>query len=76
MYKKEDIPDEFHYKFNRRIQPIVIVAAEGYNLCDDNHQPCKETGTITIVYLSLKTNAKAVKHVQRLYGMAILYFKT
>ncbi|KAI0210315.1 Ectonucleotide pyrophosphatase/phosphodiesterase family member 5 [Lamellibrachia satsuma] len=44
VYKKEDIPDEFHYKFNRRIQPIVIVAAEGYNLCDDNHQPCKETG--------------------------------
>ena len=43
VYKKEDIPEKFHLKHNRRIQPILIVAKEGYTLCDDNHD-CYETG--------------------------------
>ncbi|XP_029451931.1 bis(5'-adenosyl)-triphosphatase ENPP4 [Rhinatrema bivittatum] len=29
-YLKEDIPDRYHYKHNSRIQPIILVANEGW----------------------------------------------
>ncbi|XP_038655848.1 ectonucleotide pyrophosphatase/phosphodiesterase family member 5 [Scyliorhinus canicula] len=32
VYKKEDIPDRFHYKHNVRIQPIIAVADEGWTI--------------------------------------------
>ena len=32
VYKKEDIPEEWHYKNNRRILPILAVADEGWNI--------------------------------------------
>ncbi|XP_067840587.1 ectonucleotide pyrophosphatase/phosphodiesterase family member 5 [Heptranchias perlo] len=32
VYKKEDIPDRFHYKHNERIQPIIAVADEGWTI--------------------------------------------
>lgn len=32
VYKKADIPDEFHYKNNRRIQPLLLVTDDGYSL--------------------------------------------
>ncbi|KAK3103129.1 hypothetical protein FSP39_016717 [Pinctada imbricata] len=32
VYKKPDIPDRYHYKSNRRIQPILIVPDEGFSL--------------------------------------------
>ncbi|XP_020366912.1 ectonucleotide pyrophosphatase/phosphodiesterase family member 5 [Rhincodon typus] len=32
VYKKEDIPDRFHYKHNKRIQPIIAVADEGWTI--------------------------------------------
>ena len=28
-YLKEEIPEEFHYRYNRRVMPIFIVAEEG-----------------------------------------------
>ena len=31
-FKKQDIPDEWHYKHNRRILPILIVADEGWTI--------------------------------------------
>ncbi|KAG8445764.1 hypothetical protein GDO86_010523 [Hymenochirus boettgeri] len=30
VYMKEDIPDQWHYKHNSRIQPILLVADEGW----------------------------------------------
>lgn len=30
VYKKEEIPDRWHYKHNSRIQPILAVADEGW----------------------------------------------
>ena len=36
VYWKEDIPSKYHYTYNRRIMPIVIEAAEGYILCNDD----------------------------------------
>lgn len=30
VYRKQDIPDRFHYKNHRRIMPIIAVADEGY----------------------------------------------
>lgn len=33
VYKKDDIPDEFHYRKNRRVQSIVVSVPEGYTLC-------------------------------------------
>ena len=40
VYKKNDnIPVEYHYNYNRRISPILIVAEKGYvvgrNISDD-----------------------------------------
>ena len=31
-YRKEDIPDHFHYKHNDRIMPIIVVSDEGWTL--------------------------------------------
>ena len=39
VHWKKDIPAEYHYTYNRRIMPIVIEAAEGYNLCQDHTCP-------------------------------------
>ncbi|NXL94323.1 ENPP4 triphosphatase, partial [Alectura lathami] len=32
VYLKEDIPDRFHYRHNKRIQPIILVADEGWTI--------------------------------------------
>ncbi|XP_018422312.1 PREDICTED: bis(5'-adenosyl)-triphosphatase ENPP4 [Nanorana parkeri] len=32
VYLKEDIPDRYHYKHNARIQPIILVADEGWTI--------------------------------------------
>ncbi|XP_025065365.1 bis(5'-adenosyl)-triphosphatase ENPP4 isoform X3 [Alligator sinensis] len=32
VYLKEDIPDRFHYHHNNRIQPIILVADEGWTI--------------------------------------------
>lgn len=30
VYRKEDIPERWHYKYNSRIQPIIAVADKGW----------------------------------------------
>lgn len=30
VYKKEEIPERWHYKYNSRVQPILAVADEGW----------------------------------------------
>jgi hypothetical protein len=40
VYRRDEIPEEFHYRNNRRIAPIVLVAHLGIELCDD--KSCKE----------------------------------
>ncbi|EHH53087.1 hypothetical protein EGM_13651 [Macaca fascicularis] len=32
VYKKEEIPERWHYKYNNRIQPIIAVADEGWHI--------------------------------------------
>lgn len=32
VYKREDIPDHFHYKHNVRIMPIIIEVKEGWTI--------------------------------------------
>ncbi|XP_063403292.1 ectonucleotide pyrophosphatase/phosphodiesterase family member 5-like [Mytilus trossulus] len=32
VFKKADIPDDMHFKHNRRIQPLLLVTDEGYSL--------------------------------------------
>lgn len=32
VYKREDIPDDFHYKHNVRIMPIIIEVKEGWTI--------------------------------------------
>lgn len=32
VYLKEEIPDRFHYQHNDRIQPIILVADEGWTI--------------------------------------------
>ena len=38
VYKKEEIPERFHYRNNRRIAPIIVFAEEGYELCRDKEE--------------------------------------
>ena len=38
VYKKEDIPERYHYTHNRRITPILAVADEGWQITSDRHQ--------------------------------------
>ncbi|XP_041043649.1 bis(5'-adenosyl)-triphosphatase enpp4 isoform X2 [Carcharodon carcharias] len=39
VYLKEDIPDRFHYKHNERIQPILLVADEGWTIVQNGSIP-------------------------------------
>lgn len=32
VYLKEEIPERFHYRHNKRIQPIILVADEGWTI--------------------------------------------
>ena len=34
VYHKRDIPDRLHYKHNRRIMPVVVIADEGWLVTD------------------------------------------
>ncbi|XP_069131622.1 bis(5'-adenosyl)-triphosphatase enpp4-like [Argopecten irradians] len=36
VYRKEDIPERYHYDHNRRIQPLLLVTDEGYSLRHNN----------------------------------------
>ncbi|XP_031460797.1 bis(5'-adenosyl)-triphosphatase ENPP4 [Phasianus colchicus] len=40
VYLKEEIPDRFHYRHNKRIQPIILIADEGWTIVQ-NEAPSK-----------------------------------
>lgn len=41
-YLKEDIPDRYHYRYNNRIQPIILVADEGWTIVqNESLSKCK-----------------------------------
>ncbi|KAM8953271.1 bis(5'-adenosyl)-triphosphatase ENPP4 [Pelodytes ibericus] len=39
VYLKKDIPDHYHYKHNRHIQPILLVADEGWFIVQNGSLP-------------------------------------
>lgn len=39
VYLKEDIPARFHYQHNERIQPIILVADEGWTIVQNKSSP-------------------------------------
>uniref|UniRef100_A0A8C5PBF5 bis(5'-adenosyl)-triphosphatase n=1 Tax=Leptobrachium leishanense TaxID=445787 RepID=A0A8C5PBF5_9ANUR len=39
VYLKQDIPDHYHYKHNSRIQPILLVADEGWFIVQNGSLP-------------------------------------
>lgn len=39
VYKKEDIPELFHYQHNVRIMPILIAAKEGWTVMQNRTGP-------------------------------------
>lgn len=39
VYKREDIPDHFHYKHNLRIMPIIIEVKEGWTIVQNKTGP-------------------------------------
>lgn len=42
IYRKEEIPDHYHYHHNERIQPIILVADEGWTIVRNETLPrCK-----------------------------------
>ncbi|KAJ8315594.1 hypothetical protein KUTeg_007744 [Tegillarca granosa] len=34
---EEDIPERYHYRHNRRVQPLVLVPEKGYTIVHDNY---------------------------------------
>lgn len=51
VYKKEDIPSRLHYKHNSKIQPILAVADEGWEILQNKSDPfvCKYSLFHTII---------------------------
>ncbi|XP_062266654.1 ectonucleotide pyrophosphatase/phosphodiesterase family member 5 [Platichthys flesus] len=39
VYKKEEIPQRFHYRHNRRIMPIILEAKEGWTIMQNRTGP-------------------------------------
>lgn len=60
VYLKEEIPDRFHYRHNKRIQPIILVADEGWTIVqNESLSKCKydflklaQGGKLSCVYSS------------------------
>uniref|UniRef100_G3TMH6 Bis(5'-adenosyl)-triphosphatase ENPP4 n=1 Tax=Loxodonta africana TaxID=9785 RepID=G3TMH6_LOXAF len=44
VYLKEDIPARFHYQHNDRIQPIILVADEGWTIVQNKTEPVLTLG--------------------------------
>ncbi|XP_006776473.1 PREDICTED: ectonucleotide pyrophosphatase/phosphodiesterase family member 5 [Myotis davidii] len=38
VYKKEEIPERWHYKYNTRVQPIIAVADEGWYILQNKSE--------------------------------------
>lgn len=47
VYKKEEIPEHFHYRHNVRIMPIIIEAKEGWTIMQNR------SGAFMCTFLSL-----------------------
>ncbi len=44
VFKKEEPPSpDFHYTFNKRIEPIIVMAKEGIRICE-NETVCDRIG--------------------------------
>lgn len=77
-YLKEDIPDWLHYRNNEFIQPILLVADEGWTIVQRGDKPnhrmvlflnwcnaCNLTGPVAFSYVvfSKKNSAKPVHKI-------------
>ncbi|XP_071089311.1 glycerophosphocholine cholinephosphodiesterase ENPP6-like [Haliotis cracherodii] len=47
VYKKEDLPERLHYRNNRRIMPVVIIAEEGWQITIDRTKLARDTSKAT-----------------------------
>ncbi|XP_078069031.1 ectonucleotide pyrophosphatase/phosphodiesterase family member 5 isoform X2 [Mustelus asterias] len=65
VYKKEDIPDRFHYKHNERIQPIIAVADEGWTITQN-----KTSGKFTLGNHGYDNTIKSMKPIFVAHGPA------
>ena len=64
-YKKEQIPREYFYTWNRRIQPIVIEAEEGYEIVQSlSSRTLGNRCTIVLHKSYLKTRGVASRCLQ------------
>lgn len=43
VYMKADIPERLHYKYNERIQPIILVADEGWTIVQNGSLPRRKS---------------------------------
>ena len=51
VYRKHEIPAKYHYKNNKRIAPIIIVADEGYRICHNkSDEACMAERSKIIVF--------------------------
>lgn len=50
VYKKEEIPEHFHYRHNSRIMPIVVEAKEGWTIMQNR------SGRLMRTFTSLRCN--------------------
>lgn len=47
-YMKADIPERLHYKYNERIQPIILVAEEGWTIVQNGSLPRRKSFSLLI----------------------------
>ena len=63
VYLKEDIPARFHYQHNDRIQPIILVADEGWTIVLNKSSPkCKYLFRIFLLYPRDKSHVVTLFH--------------
>lgn len=63
-YLKKDIPERLHYKNNNRIQPILLIADEGWTIIQRGNKihKCKYPPARSLCYRSAKTPANERPH--------------
>ena len=72
VYKKRDVPVEYHYRSNRRIGQIVAIANEGYKLTEDEkpyltrgaHGYNNTLETMRTIFLASGPNIEAGKKLE------------
>lgn len=74
VYLKEDLPERYHYKNNRRVLPIVLVADEGWNITPVSYKLNKMIFLIDCQYTVPKGNGNFYHFFYQLLWSELYHF--